>query len=527
MFFTIVDDLREVPAGARSAAFLVTDYWDDWFSFRTMFGLWLFDEEGVRHRVGSVKIGQHGLRPSRGVQSGTDMPPDTRYPNLPRTFDDVDDRFFSLGQDENYYETLNDLSENLRNRVLLGLRDCAFNLDIFEAELTQEVMQSSLLRSVSAANVKGRLHRLSRGDATLTEFKFDYEFPAIDDGIDTPMLHFEVTPESQPPTNVHVLIGRNGVGKTRCMRGLAEALLGRGSEDDRHMGRIVINPDAVDEGEAWSFSGLAMISFSAFDDFDLRPLKDDLIRSKQVGLVQWYFDENEKAERSKMKTPADLAMDFRESFSICRQGLRAARWRAAVETLEADDLFAEANVTSLLDMDDEQWGDSAVSLFKRLSSGHAIVLLTMTRLVEVVDERTLVLLDEPEGHLHPPLLSAFIRALSDLLVKRNGVAIVATHSPVVLQEVPKLCAWKLRRARAVAVVERPTVETFGENVGILTREVFGFEVTKSGFHSLLNDAVTTRGLQYDAVLEHFGGQLGAEARAIVRALIADRDAEKL
>lgn len=163
MFFTIVDDLREVPAGARSAAFLVTDYWDDWFSFRTMFGLWLFDEEGVRHRVGSVKIGQHGLRPSRGVQSGTDMPPDTRYPNLPRTFDDVDDRFFSLGQDENYYETLNDLSENLRNRVLLGLRDCAFNLDIFEAELTQEVMQSSLLRSVSAANVKGRLHRLSRG----------------------------------------------------------------------------------------------------------------------------------------------------------------------------------------------------------------------------------------------------------------------------------------------------------------------------------------------------------------------------
>lgn len=448
MFFTIVNEFRDIPAGVRNAAFLLTDYWDDWFSFRTMFGLWLFDEEGTRHRVGSVKIGQHELRPSRAVAAGTAVSPDTRFPNLARTFDAVDDRFFSLGQDENYYETLNGLPEDLRGRVLLGLRDCAFDLDIFEAERLQDVMQRSLLRSVSEQSVRGRLHRLSRGDATLTEFKFSYEFPSIGDDIDMPILRFEVTPESQPPTNVHVLIGRNGVGKTRCMRGIAEALLGREREDGESVGRIIL--DANDE-EQWSFAGLAMISFSAFDDFDLRPQQGDRIRSKQVGLIDWEFDEEEREEYSIMKTPADLAIDFRESFEACRQGLRAIRWRAAVETLEVDDLFAEANVTALLDMNDDEWRLAAIALFKRLSSGHAIVLLTMTRLVEVVDERTLVLLDEPEGHLHPPLLSAFIRALSDLLVKRNGVAIVATHSPVVLQEVPRLCAWKLRRSRRVAV----------------------------------------------------------------------------
>jgi hypothetical protein len=148
----------------------------------------------------------------------------------------------------------------------------------------------------------------------------------------------------------------------------------------------------------------------------------------------------------------------------------------------------------------------------------------MTRLVELVDERTLVILDEPEGHLHPPLLSAFVRALSDLLVKRNGVALIATHSPVVLQEVPRSCAWKLRRSRRVAVTERPALETFGENVSVLTREVFGFEVTKAGFHSLIEAAVKDSDLNYAAVLELFGGQLGAEARAIVQALVAERDA---
>jgi hypothetical protein len=408
VFFTIVDQFREIPAGVRNAGFLVIDYWDDWFSFRTMFSLWLFDEQGARHQAGSVKIGQHGLLPSRGAAAGAALPADTRFPNLAQTFDALDERFFSLGQDENYYETLNGLSDNLRNRVLVGLRDCAFDLSIFEIEQSQQVMQVSLLRSISEQNVRGRLHRLSRGDATLTEFQFDYEFPEIGGGIDVPVLEFEVTPESEPPTNVHVLIGRNGVGKTRCMRGIAEALLGRVPEDGSPTGRIILNPDA---GEPWSFAGLAMISFSAFDDFDLRPQPRDLIRSKQVGLFEWHFEE-EREEYSIMKTPADLAVDFRESLDACRQGLRATRWRAAVETLEADDLFAEANVTELLDMGDDDWGPAAVSLFKRLSSGHAIVLLTMTRLVEVVDERTLVLLDEPEGHLHPPCCRRlFVRSL--------------------------------------------------------------------------------------------------------------------
>lgn len=528
MFFTVIDRLNEIPPDSRGAAFLLVDHWDDWFSYRTMFTLWIFDEQAVRHQVGSVKIGQRGLQPAN---ANVESRPGVRSPDLPKTFDTLDDRFFSLGQNENYYETLNSLAEIHRERVLVGLRDCAFNLAIFDAAANEDVMQTSLLRTVDSNNVRGRLHRLSIGDATLTEFKFNYLFPEQGGDIESPTIRFEVTPDSEPLTNVHVLIGRNGVGKTRCMRGMAEALLGRepdgydvpiedgDDQDDQPIGRI-----AKDGGEDWSFSGLVLISFSAFDDFDLRSQYDDLIRSSEVGLARWTTDEDGQ-EYKHIKTPVELAEDFKDSFSSCRQGLRALRWRAAVETLEADDLFAEANVQALLEMDDSSWEEATLRLYRRLSSGHAIVLLTMTRLVELVDERTLILLDEPESHLHPPLLSAFIRALSDLLVKRNGAAVIATHSPVVLQEVPKSCAWKLRRSGRIAVAERPTVETFGENVGILTREVFGFEVTRSGFHRILDDAVNRRGLSYEEIIRHFNNQLGAEARAIVQALVAERDAD--
>jgi hypothetical protein len=71
-------------------------------------------------------------------------------------------------------------------------------------------------------------------------------------------------------------------------------------------------------------------------------------------------------------------------------------------------------------------------------------------------------------------------------------------------------------------IDRPTLETFGENVGVLTHEVFGLEVTKSGFHRMLADAVEQTG-RYDAILDQFENQLGGEARGILRGLLATRD----
>jgi hypothetical protein len=329
MFFTVISTWNEVPPNPHDAAFLLVDNWDDWFSYRTMFGLWVFTEEGVQHRVGSVKIGQKGLAASRA-----DMPPGpgVRSPDLPRTFDALDENFFSLGQDENYYETLNSLSEAQRKRVLVGLNDCAFNLAIFDAAQSEDVMTVSLLRGVDASNVRGRLHRLSNGDATLTEFKFEYSFPDPGEDLVPPIVRFEVLPESEPPTNVHVLIGRNGVGKTRCMRGMAESLLGREpAEDDEPIGEIFLDKEAVDD---WSFAGLVMISFSAFDDFDLRPRPADFIRSRHVGLVQWEGHEDE-GEYTIVKTPTELASDFRESFAACRH--RAASNRVTVAAGRAGD----------------------------------------------------------------------------------------------------------------------------------------------------------------------------------------------
>lgn len=233
-----------------------------------------------------------------------------------------------------------------------------------------------------------------------------------------------------------------------------------------------------------------------------------------------------------VKDKSDLCRDFTSSLEICFSlTAKRDRWVRAVNKLESDLNFAEMDLCRLTNLYADDSSDRrqnffgiANSLFERMSSGHAIVLLTITKLVETIEEKTLVLLDEPESHLHPPLLSAFTRALSDLLTNRNGVAIIATHSPVVLQEVPKNCVSIIRRTRLITNIDRPESETFAENVGTLTREVFGLEVSKSGFHNLLATSVA-EGRSYEDIEQEYHHQLGFEGKAILRSMIVSRDSQ--
>lgn len=461
------------------------------------------DSAGVSHDVGQVKIGQF------------DMGRDQRRPNIPDSFDELDgEQFFSLGQDSRYYKELQKLGAELREGILRALHDVADDPEQWRRARNQGVTGTSLLRFVSEATVTGQFRRMAHGGVELCPYKFTYVTPKPR-GADKASLRFEVTPESQPPSNVHVVIGRNGVGKTRLLDHMARAFLG---EEPRTAGQFFIDQ----EGDEW-FANLVSVSFSAFDSIE--PLASSNRDYTYVGLKR----PAKEGAAQPPKTPGMLAREFSSSMKACLVGERTGRWRRALQLLESDPSFKDAEVSLLADIDlgDEELRVQAQELFnKRLSSGHKIVLLTITRLVESVAERSLVLLDEPEAHLHPPLLSAFTRALSDLLVDRNGVAVVATHSPVILQEVPASCVWILRRSGRVLAGDRPTLETFGENVGVLTREVFGLEVTDSGFHRLLAEAVEEPATSYEDVVGAYGHEIGGEARGLIRALIANRDSTR-
>ncbi|MCB2411116.1 AAA family ATPase [Hymenobacter lucidus] len=493
------------PAGREGDALLVPGTWND-YGFVTSFVLLLYQPQGWQE-IGGLKIGQQ------------DMAGKGATPQLDNDFLALPIDCFSLGQGDEYYTQLQKLGPSLRQRMLIALRDIAYDLDLLAEVADLPVTRKSLLRDFSLSEVRGQLHRVSKGGARLTPYRFASRLTApLGGSVEPAQLTFDVEPEAQPPTNIHVLIGRNGVGKTHLLHGLAQQLL---AVPRRRSGFGISVPSPSGQ-EATDFANLVAVTFSAFDPFIpfLKPPHQR--RPLPYAYVGLRRDRTNGPGRGSPKSDRMLAREFAQSLEACTGETRRLRWLQALTTLEADPGFREAAARELLPATEEAiFSRRAEKWYGRLSSGHKLVVLSITRLVEVVEERTLVLLDEPEAHLHPPLLAAFVRALSDLLVDRNGVAIIATHSPVVLQEVPRSCVWKLRRAGNSLIAERPTLETFGENVGILTREVFGLEVTETGYHQLLRRAVAEQG-NYQGVLNYFDGALGAEARALVQALLAGR-----
>ncbi|ESU27085.1 hypothetical protein FLJC2902T_22630 [Flavobacterium limnosediminis JC2902] len=476
--------------------------WDDWFTYNTLYRVSYYDDDYNEIILGPVKIGEFNM--------------EERIPRLPEKFTSLDDTFFSVGQDVSYYELLNSKGEVFRDAILEALNDISLKNELFDNAIKERVTKQSLLRSVSLVSVKGEYRRLAQGIVELTPYDFTFYAPKhFKSSINPMVLDFSVKPKSNPPTNIHVIIGRNGVGKTHLFNNMITSLI------EERSSKKVGYFESKDDFDI-PFANLVSVSFSAFDDSN--PIVEKRDKTKSISYSYIGLKKIEKGNiKQPPKSPTVLKNEFVKSIEICRLGAKNERWLNALKTLETDPIFKEAEVSQIAKLGiEEDFTELASNIFKNLSSGHKIVLLTITRLVETVEERSLVLLDEPEGYLHPPLLSAFIRALSDLLKRRNAVAIIGTHSPVVLQEVPKNCIWNLRRHGADAIAERLEMESFGENVGTLTQEVFGLEVTDSGFHRILKD-IAERTENFDEAITKFNNQLGLEARAILRNLFYQKN----
>lgn len=369
------------------------------------------------------------------------------------------------------------------------------------------------MRSISVSKIRDQFASVLRGDVLLTDFDFGFCLPPSEKfaGFD---LKFSIEANSIPSTNMHALIGRNGVGKTTLLNAMVKAISNQVKTEAYFYTENFLERSTIDDRY---FRSLVSVAFSAFDPFGL-PQENEGERYSYIGLTDYAGDDG-----ALLKSKKEIFDEFAVGLAFCfEDDRRRSRWVQAIETLQSDDNFAEMDLLSLEPLRGEDLESRALFLINKMSSGHSVVILTMTLLVAKVEEKTLVLFDEPESHLHPPLLSALMRSLSQLLHTRNAVAIIATHSPVVLQEIPRSCVWKVFRSKRASEKKRPDTETFGENVGTLTREVFGLEVERSGFHTVLSDLVA-KGGTFDEIFGQLGGSLGNEARGILKAMVVNRD----
>lgn len=490
------------PPNGRNTIYLHQDKWND-DNFLTSFDMHVHDENGKLHNIGSVKIATKGQE--RHIHT---------YDLLEKTFDILPVTFYSLGQTADYYLNLMTLSQAIRTKILTNLNDLVEQPYLLKSVNQDDVLKYSILRDVSLTSIEGQFKRILQGLAILTDFDFAYSFNTNAFDVER-CFKFNVKANSEPRTNIHAVIGRNGVGKTTFLNNIVASI--NKLSNINHLYCKTPYDIGYQKLGANYFSSLISVSYSAFDPFD-PPINR---RDPSKGTTYYYLGLKD-TKNQVLKTLEELHIELQSSIKSCISKKKEL-WKETISQLNSDINFAEKDFCSLIDAYKlTDFDDKLNESIKGLSSGHLIVLLTLSQIIELIEEKTLILMDEPETHLHPPLLSAFIRALSDLMAKKNAVAILATHSPVVLQEIPKSCVSIFHRINEAVEIYRPEKETFGENVGILTKSVFGLEVTESGFHALLEQCVNT-GSSYEDIIAKYNNQLGLEARKILQIMLLARE----
>ncbi|WP_336315053.1 AAA family ATPase [Streptococcus oralis] len=487
--------------------------WNDKFRYKTLYEAYFCRGEEVTY-LGQVKFGYSGIG---SVDEG-----DFRTIVNNGWYRELGQKIFSLGQSPEYYQNIFSLGETIANEYFSKVRDIAFDLDLLSEHRNENIMIHSLLREVSASTVKNQFNRISRGGVEITPYNFYFTYKkSKQEGLDEiGKIAFEVKPYEKPQTNSHVLIGRNGVGKSYILDRMIRSVI---LDDDKEDYKFYQFQNESGENNI-PFSGVTLVSFSVFDDFiNYKQLnKNDDILFNYVGVKS--YDEEAGIIT---KTLDDLSSDFYVSLCTIKAKNIIERWEKVISY----PIFKkEVRIVSRMQ---ENWkridggnNPEAKEIIEKfykqgLSSGNKIVLLTLTKLVEVVEEKTLVILDEPELHLHPPLMAAFNKALGYLMQNRNGVSIISTHSPVFVQESPKSAVHLMFRAGKSIKIENPIIETYGENIGKLTHEIFRLEYEKSSFVHDIEEQVQANENIAD-VFSYFRGQLGYEARALARQMMYDK-----
>lgn len=138
-----------------------------------------------------------------------------------------------------------------------------------------------------------------------------------------------------------------------------------------------------------------------------------------------------------------------------------------------------------------------------------------------VENGSLLLLDEPESHLHPNFVSQFVGVLEGILEATGSIAVIATHSAYFVREVFRDQVQILRATPSSDItVERPRLKTFGADIGSISHFIFGEESQGQLLETLIQKS-KSRQLTYRQAANLYKSDLSSEALMQLRRELDD------
>ncbi|EKO3516611.1 ATP-binding protein [Vibrio fluvialis] len=393
--------------GEGKYIFLESNGWDD-YSYKSTFELYFYN--GLREEyIGEVKI--------------IDDEVDYGYVEIQTSENKLKSNFCSLGQTKDYYRNLKKLSDSDSEEVLYALNDCAFDVSIYNLFKDLDQFKSSAVRFSTAEQALefGReifSRTLDESVRPCHSFTFNTLLKGFK-GKHKLNFRFFNKKDKKIPSNINVVIGRNGTGKTQLLSDLAKTISGYGFESKED---LIESRDNKFGDSNPVFGHVIVISYSAFDSFEI-PGKNEQEKSElsSAGHVHGYkycgLRERINDEQYRLKDISEISNEFSKSFKNIKDLDRVDEWFECIDHVLNDMSFRSLQKENLQ------------KSFKKLSSGQKIILSILASVYEHIENNSIIIIDEPETHLHPSLMSAFMHSLRDILESFDSYAIIATHSP--------------------------------------------------------------------------------------------------
>ena len=457
--------------------------WDD-FGFQTSFTLVYFSLKSESAVIGTVKIAEIGQASGRT--------------KLPHQFEQLEPKFFSLGQSDLYYRRILALGREAARSTMQGLQDVRHLKDHRFAVEKEKAFNQSLVRSLGSMTMAG---------ARPLAKSFHIEFQSSLHGSKNPTvckLDFEL--DGILPGNLNALIGKNGAGKTQLLANFVAGILGIDKSASNIEGREIVRKVIV-------------VSYSIFDRFFLpgqikipgTRIREEYL-SKDLKYVYIGFRERAASEGATVKIAGSPA--FSRRFGNAIRALRDAgkfdHWQNAVSPILREADFNAVDLSS---------ETATYRKFRQLGAGHKATLSMLATLYSELVTGTMVVIDEPENHLHPALLSATVQILRTMLNETRSFGVISTHSPNVIREIPSKYVQVIHKTDGQARVHPIRVESFGTSVDSLTSSVFGVPVDMPSYVDIFKN-LADRGLSVNDLEDALGMGLSAEAKSFYLSISA-------
>lgn len=498
---------------------LSTNRWDD-FTYKTTFSA----ECRVKREkvdIGTVQILVDGKKDTHAyldklVDKGWDgvFPiPSSHYISVPASL-------------SFYQQIIGNLNLEEAQSVATLLRDASYMTKILDDEaalrlLSAEGFRKSLQREQGAIKAYMDGGRVWNGSGISSEDQ-NVRFRNAD-GVITE-LTFRFKSNNPLPHDINVLIGPNGIGKSYLLHQIINRWLSLdpdvsiGLTHPKNDQIVVVSYSPFESFPVDSKGGEERKDNEVYRYFGLRGRRKELTESKRgsdaVTLSVDFPQVN--AARSLIKCVKDdqrygAIREWSNKVATMQQVLR----RAIDFDFAAINIRSDADTTELcenphlsarsfidLDADDDPDGRRlvpidpsrtshlkpdvlarlaidrlGVSLLKdgkvlHLSSGQRLFSYLVINILGAIRRNSLIIIDEPELFLHASLEVAFVNMLKSILKIYDAKALIATHSLVLVREVPRDCVHVFERTRDGVIIGSPPFETFGGDIQRIASYVF-------------------------------------------------------